>query len=220
MGVTLHYRGTLDDPRRLPVLCDELADVAQAMGWTAVRIDDDDDGPLDARLNHDSDGARIEGNVGLKGIVLTPDDGSESLWFCFDRDGQLRSLLGQVLLLDGTLKPEESWAFTKTQFSSPERHVWIVGLLRYVQKHYVANLDVRDDGGYWDTGDLTELRRRMDLINAKIGEMAAALSSPRFAALAGQSAEDIVAAIEQVARRLHNPADAAKPPDDPPNRTL
>jgi hypothetical protein len=84
----------------------------------------------------------------LKGVVLTPDDGSESLWFCFDREGQLRSLLGQVLILDGTLKPEESWAFTKTQFSSPERHVWIVGLLRYVQKHYVSNLEVRDEGGY------------------------------------------------------------------------
>ncbi len=218
MGVTLHYRGTLDDSRRLPVLCDELADVARAMGWSTARIDDDYNAPLDAHLNHDSGGAHIEGNVGLKGIVLTPDDGSESLWFCFDRDGQLRSLLGQVLILDGTLKPEESWAFTKTQFSSPERHVWIVGLLRYVQKHYVSNLNVRDDGGYWDTGDLTELRRRMDLIHEKIGEMTAALSSPRFAALAGQSPEEIVAAIEKLARDLHKPSAAENPPNDPENR--
>lgn len=219
MGVTLHYRGTLDDPARLPSLCAELADVAQAMGWTAVRIDDDYEAPLDARLNHDSGGARIEGNVGLKGIVLTPDDGSESLWFCFDREGQLRSLLGQVLILDGTLKPEESWTFTKTQFSSPERHVWIVGLLRYVQKHYVANLDVRDDGGYWDTGDLTELRRRMDLINGALADMTTALSSPRFDALAGQSADDIVAAIEKLAHELHKPPADANPPGMNPRAT-
>ncbi|HRT05366.1 MAG TPA: hypothetical protein P5204_06670 [Kiritimatiellia bacterium] len=218
MGVTLHYRGTLDHPDRLPDLCDELADVAQAMGWSAVRIDDDYDDPLDARLNHDSSGARIDGNVGLKGVVLTPDDGSESLWFCFDREGQLRSLLGQVLILDGTLKPEESWAFTKTQFSSPERHVWIVGLLRYVQKHYVSNLEVRDEGGYWDTGDLAELRRRMDLINGMIADMTTALSSPRFAALAGQSDEDVVAAIEKLAQDLHKPPADANPPDQPDRR--
>ena len=57
MGVTLHYRGTLDDLNRLPALRAELADVAQAMGWSAVRIDDDYDAPLDARQNHDSAGA-------------------------------------------------------------------------------------------------------------------------------------------------------------------
>ena len=218
MGVTLHYRGTLDDPGRLPALCDELADVARAMGWSAVRIDDDYDAPLDARLNHDSSGARIDGNVGLKGIVLTPDDGSESLWFCFDREGQLRSLLGQILILDGTLKPEKSWAFTKTQFSSPERHVWIVGLLRYVQKRYVSDLEVRDDGGYWDTGDLAELRRRMNLIHGMIADMTTALSAPRFAHLAGQSAEDVVAAIERLAQELHRPSADANPSDNPDRR--
>lgn len=31
MGVTLHYRGTLDDLGQLPALCDELADIAQDM---------------------------------------------------------------------------------------------------------------------------------------------------------------------------------------------
>ena len=218
MGVTLHYRGTLDDPGRLPALCAELADIAQAMGWTAARIDDDYDAPLDARLNHESGGASIEGSASLKGIVLAPTDGSEPLWFCFDRAGQLRSLLGQVLILDGTLKSAESWASTKTQFSSPERHVWLVGLLRYVRKHFISNLEVHDDGGYWDTDNLTELRRRMNLIDAKIAGMTAAFSSPRFADLAGKSAEDIVAAIEKLVRDLHKSSDAAKPPSDPEHR--
>jgi hypothetical protein len=214
MGVTLHYRGSLDDPRRLPALCDELDGIAQAMGWTSTRIDDDYIAPADARLSHESGSANIEGNTGLKGIVLAPDDGCESLWFCFDRAGQLRSLLGQVLILDGTLKPEESWASTKTQFSSPERHVWLVGLLRYVQKHFISNLEVHDDGGYWDTGDLAELRRRMNLINAKIGELSAAFSSSRFADLAGQSTEEIVAAIENLVRELHEKLDGMPPPDN------
>lgn len=214
MGVTLHYRGTLDDPRRLPALCDELADVAQAMGWTSIRIDDDYTAPANARLSHESGGANIKGNAGLKGIALAPDDGSESLWFCFDREGQLRSLLGQILVLDGTLKPEESWASTKTQFASPERHVWLVGLLRYVKNHYVSNLEVHDDGGYWDTGDRAELCRRMDLIRSKIASMTAALHSPRFAQLSGMSAEEVAAAIEQLARELHESPGAVDSSDD------
>lgn len=214
MGVTLHYRGTLDDPRRLPALCDELADIAQAMGWTTTRIEDDYDALADARLTHQADQASIEGNSGLRGIVLSPDVDGEPLWFCFDHFGQLRSLVGQALLLDGTLKPAETWAFTKTQFSSPERHVWIAGLLRYVKKHYVSNLEVLDDGGYWDTGDRAELCRRMNLINEKIAGMTAAFSSPRFADLAGQSAEEIAAAIEQLVRQMHEPSDAVNPQDD------
>ena len=215
MGVTLHYRGTLNDPGRLLALCDELMGIAQAMGWTTTRIDDDYHAPVDARLEHKARGAIIEGNTGLKGIILAPNNECESLWFCFDREGRLRSLLGQILIRDGILKSDESWAFTKTQFSSPEQHVWIVGLLRYLKKHYLANLEVRDDGGYWDTGDLPELRRRMDLLNRKIVGMAAALSSPPFAGLAGQSAAEIVKAIEKIARELHERQCPANPPNEP-----
>ena len=72
MGVTLHYRGTLNDPGRLLALCDELMGIAQAMGWTTTRIDDDYHAPVDARLEHKARGAIIEGNTGLKGIVLAP----------------------------------------------------------------------------------------------------------------------------------------------------
>ena len=53
----------------------------------------------------------------------------------------------------------------------------------------------------------------MHLINAKISEMSAAFSSPRFAKLAGQSTEEIVAAIENLVRELHQKPDGMPPPD-------
>jgi hypothetical protein len=218
MGVTLHYRGTLDDLGRLPALCDELADIAQSMGWETFRFDDDFNAPVDAHLEHRDGGASIEGNLGLKGICLSPGDGCETLWFCFDRDGNLRTPMGQILLLDGTIPLEETWAFTKTQFASPELHMWIVGLLKHLKKHYIANLEVRDEGGYWETGDEAELRRLMNFIQGKIASMSQALQSPRFAHLKGKSAEEIAAAIEQLARRLHDPNGAVNPPDGPDAR--
>jgi len=44
MGVTIHYRGVLDEPERIRDLQRELADMAQSMGWEhrllTVRIAD------------------------------------------------------------------------------------------------------------------------------------------------------------------------------------
>ena len=62
MGVTIHYRGRLDDIKKLPVLCDEMIDIAKVMGWKYARLDDDWSITVDAKL----DGNEITGNLGLK----------------------------------------------------------------------------------------------------------------------------------------------------------
>ena len=47
----------------------------------------------------------------------------------------------------------EAWVSVKTQFDSPDTHIWIIGLLKYLKKRYIANLEVRDEGEYWETGN-------------------------------------------------------------------
>ena len=89
MGVSIHYRGRLDDVGQLAVLCEELADIAAAMGWQSTRLDDDWGQPADARLRGSPSGAHIDGHLGLKGIQITG-AGAESLSFFFDREGNLR----------------------------------------------------------------------------------------------------------------------------------
>ncbi|MBL0927986.1 MAG: hypothetical protein IBJ11_10105 [Phycisphaerales bacterium] len=42
--------------------------------------------------------------------------------------------------------------FVKTQFAPPEVHIETIGLLRAVEP-YTAELEVEDEGGYWDTDD-------------------------------------------------------------------
>lgn len=198
MGVSIHYRGRLDDVGQLANLCEELADIAAAMGWETTRLDDDWERPADARLRFTPAGAQIDGHLGLKGILMMPDVEAESLSFLFDREGNLRSLMDVISILDGTLKPEEAWVSVKTQFASPELHVWIIGLLKYVKRRYVSDLQVSDEGQYWETGDIRILREKMNLIGVKIEQISAKLSSARFGDVSGLSADEIASRIEQL----------------------
>ncbi len=197
MGITIHYRGRLNEVGQLGKLCAELADIAQAMGWEMTRLDDDWDRPANARLHHTNTGAHIDGHLGLKGIVLTPDVETESLSFLFDREGNLRSMIDMVSILDGTLKPEEAWVFVKTQFAPPEVHVWIIGLLKYLKKHYLADLQVSDEGEYWETGDIHLLRKKMTFLGRKIEQLSQDLSAIHLGDVSGLSAEQIALRIEQ-----------------------
>jgi hypothetical protein len=79
MGVTIHYRGRLNDIGQLARLCDEMADIARAMGWETTRLDDDWERPPDARLRFTSEGAQIDGHLGLKGILIRPNVEAEEI---------------------------------------------------------------------------------------------------------------------------------------------
>jgi len=126
-----------------------------------------------------------------------PGPKAESLSFFFDREGNLRSPMDMVSILDGTLDPEHAWVSVKTQFASPEVHVWIVGLLKYLRKRYVSDLQVSDEGEYWETGDMRVLKEKMDLIDKKLEHITGELSSGRLGDMSGLSAEQIASRIEQ-----------------------
>lgn len=197
MGMSIHYRGRLDDVRRLPTLCDELTDIASTMNWPSATLDDDWFRSPDAKLGGTGSG-RIEGHLGLKGVQITPHSGSEPLILFFDKEGDLRSPMTMLLILDGVLKPEEAWISMKTQFSGPDTHVWVVGLLKYLKRRYISNLEVSDESKYWETGNRQELEEKMALINAKLELISTALSSERFGDMTGLSAEEIASKIEQL----------------------
>ena len=198
MGVSIHYRGRLDDVGQLARLCEELVDIAAAMGWRSTSLDDDWGQAANARLRITSAGASIDGHLGLKGVQITPEADAESLSFFFDWEGNLRCPVSMGLILNGTLKPEEAWVSVKTQFASPEIHVWIVGLLKYLKKRYISDLQVSDEGEYWETGDIRILKEKMDLIGAKLDHISCELSSARLSDVSGLSAEQIASKIEQL----------------------
>ena len=198
MGVSIHYRGRLDDVAQISALSEELADIADAMGWQSTRLEDDWGEPANARLRGSRNGGQIDGHLGLKGVQITPAPKGESLSFFLDREGALRSPMSVLSILDGTLEPEQAWVSVKTQFASPGVHVWIIGLLKYLKKRYISDLEVSDEGEYWETGDVDALREKMDLIGEKLECISSELSSSRFGDVTGLSADQISSRIEQL----------------------
>lgn len=196
MGVTIHYRGTIDEPERIRDLQRELADIAKSMGWEHSLLDDDWTVPPNAVLVHEQGSATIKGHLGLKGISILPGGGGEALSFFVDADGRLRSIMDMILQCEGRTTPDNAWVSMKTQFLTPDVHVWIVGLLKYIQKRYFSNLEVNDEGGFWETGDRAALEAKMRLLNEKMDELAMDLKAESLGDLSGLSAEDIASRIE------------------------
>jgi hypothetical protein len=195
MGVSIHYRGRLDDSAQLAHLRDEVSDIARTMGWPSTTLDDDWAIPPNASL--DSAGV-VHGHLGLKGVQITPHPDSETLCLFFDRNGYLRSPMTMLLILDGTLEPETAWVPIKTQFSNPDTHVWVIGLLKYLKKRYVSDLEVSDESRYWDTGNRQELEQNMALLNDKLQHLSNAVTSNRMGDLTDLSADEIASRIEQL----------------------
>jgi hypothetical protein len=205
MGVTIHYRGTIDDPKRVGDLQRELTDIAESIGWKSQTLDDDWAIPPRANLVHTDVRATIIGHLGLKGIDLIPDGKGEPVSFLFDATGHLCSVMSMILICEGQLAPDEAWVSVKTQFLSPDAHIWIVGLLKYLKKRYLPNLEVRDEGDYWETGDRAALEAKMRFLNEKMAWLSGELKSARFAHLTGLSADDIASRIEDFLREDNAP---------------
>ena len=207
MGVTIHYRGKLDDPGRVENLRLELADIAKSMGWKWQTLDDDWAIPPGGSMVHSDGRATIKGHLGLKGITVTPDGPAESLDFLFDANGRLTSAINVILEGEGRITQDQASNSVKTQFLSPDVHIWIIGLLKYLKRTYMSNLEVSDEGGYWEAGDRDALVAKINLLNEKMAWLTRELTSKRFADLAGLSADDIASRIEQFLRQRRSRAD-------------
>ena len=196
MGVSIHYRGRLDNKDRLPALRNTLVGFASSMGWQCRILDEDWNLPANAVLEHRGETAEIKGHLGLKGIQLKPPGESEPLDFFFDSGGNLLSPMNIVLIQDGVLALDDAWISVKTQFMSPQMHVLIIGLLKYIKEHHLPNLEVRDEGEYWETGDYRNLEEKMRVIGNKLDYLSRELSSDYFGDSGSPSADEIAARIE------------------------
>jgi hypothetical protein len=198
MGVSIHYRGRLDNTEQLPGLREKLMGIASTFGWQYRVLDDDWSIPANAVLEHSGKTAEIKGHLGLKGIQLKPPGESEVLSFFFDSKGYLLSPMNVILIQEGALALDDAWISVKTQFLSSEMHVMLIGLLKYIKEHHLPNLEVKDEGEYWETGNYQILEDRMRLIEGKIDYLSRELSSRYLGDMGGLSADEIAARIERL----------------------
>jgi len=201
MGITIHYRGKIDDIEKISKLVEDLEDFAIELGWESQRIDEDWSKPNTAAVSIEGDLARITGHAPLKGIILSPHKYCEPLAFTFNPDGYLIGFMGMTLIAEGKSTPEESVMGTKTQFAPIEVHITIIKLSQYIKKRYIPNLEVVDDGGYWETGDMTELKQRQGTIERAMDTLEDELSKIPREKVDNKSPGDIADMIEKLIRK-------------------
>lgn len=182
MGITIHYKGKLNSADDIDSFCEEMEDITKSMGWIHTVIDKFDKND----------------KTPVKGIIIQPHPKSESLQLITDQQGNLRNAFAIEFAGDDS---ELTYLnFIKTQFAPVEIHIAVIKLLKYIQQKYISNLDVYDEGDYWQTGDEKILKRKIDFLNGAINQLAEVLNSIEFDK--DSSPESIVEKIEEVLKNM------------------
>ncbi len=164
MKVTLRYGGTLDDPAGLPRLREDFQDIAAAHSWPVDLLDRGEGRPTGPGR-----GVTLAPPLALAGLKVFVHPQTDPLWLTFDEAGVL-TRLGDFGPGEPTSPPQgrrlgrllQSSASMQTSIGGSELHRTVVGLLDYLKRAYMSDLDVSDDAGYWLDRDDAALRRRMD----------------------------------------------------------
>jgi hypothetical protein len=198
MGVTISYRGSLADLDRVEDFEDRVLDLALELGGHA-RV---------WRSFKDDDPRRI-----VRGVMLELYPGQETTSLLISPEGWLINLFEIEDAENGRLT-EPPWCFVKTQFGPIEGHVALVELLTALQREFFPNLEVSDEGRYWETRDLAVLRKKMEYVQSAIDGLAGGLRRHGLTAEAAEDPEILLTRITRVAQMVQRTL--GRPAEHPP----
>ena len=159
MSVTLRYSGTLKDLALLPRLREEFLDIAATNGWPVDVLE-----RPQAPKGRPAGGRLLAPPLAVEGLKLVIHPQTDPLWLTFDEQGALTRLdpypLGGSGHRFGFL--QQAQASMQTSIGGAELHRTVVGLLDYLKRSYLPDLQVMDDSGYWASRDDAALERLMD----------------------------------------------------------
>ena len=187
MGVTIHYRGSLADLSRVEDFEDRVIDLALAVGGN----------PRLWRSADECDPSRM-----VRGLIVDLAPGQETTSLLISPEGWFVGLMEIEDAEKGVLK-EPPWCWVKTQFGSIEGHVALVELLAGIKNEFAPNLEVMDEGDYWERRDLDRLRQKLTFIQHAIDALADALENDRLSPEAREDPEILATRIERLARKVH-----------------
>ena len=199
MGITLHYRGTVADLSQVEDMEDRLVDLALDFGGQA-------------RIWRSHSRERPERVV--RGVILSLSPGHESLSLLVTPEGWLVGLFEIKDAEEGRLTETPPWCFCKTQFGSVEAHVAAVEVLTALKAKFIPDLEVLDDGDYWETRDLLRLREKFAFLNSAIRALKEGLQTYGMSPEAAEDPEIVAKRVERIAAMVH--ARLKRPSEHPP----
>lgn len=187
MGITIHYRGRLADLTRVEDFENRVLDFAREVGGEG-RI---------WRSHSDETESRL-----VRGAILNLAPGMESTSLLVSPEGWIIGLMDIEDAENGRLT-EPPWCFTKTQFGPVDGHVALVEMFAALKGEFLADLEISDEGGYWETRDLAELIRLRGFLQDAMQSLQEGLETHGLSREAAEDPEILARHIERVADRVH-----------------
>jgi hypothetical protein len=169
MGLSFHYTGSLKKDASANELIDEVKDIAEILNWKYQVLDTDF--PEVELID-----GKVDGN--LYGICFAPEN-CEPVFLTFLSNRKLCSPinLDEFHLPVEQVSDDAYLIFTKTQFAGPDAHMAVMNVLKHLGNKYLEELNVTDEGQYWETDDETLLRNTFKRYSALIDGFASALET-------------------------------------------
>jgi hypothetical protein len=198
MSITIFSTGSIDSIDYIPALIADIKEIADEHQWNHHIIDDDFDGERDATVTRPEPGAPgviIRGSLGLKGIIVTI-AGAEPFSILFDRSGVLTDIFQQLIWIESK---ERGGRFTscKTQFADIESHIRIIEVLDFLKQKYIPDLEVNDEGAYWEKRDRRILAEKRIYLGHCLRHVEKVIAKIDFSEEDRNDAETISSKIEE-----------------------
>ncbi|MFM9962010.1 MAG: hypothetical protein ACKV2Q_12385 [Planctomycetaceae bacterium] len=198
MGITIHYRGQFADLDRVEDFEDRVLDLVldlrgKAEVWRSTASDDP------SRM--------------VRGLLVNLEPGQETLSLLISPEGWLITPF-QIEEAEQRELTEPPWCFCKTQFGSLTGHVAVAELLAAIRKEFVPNLEVSDEGGYWETRDVAEVARKKSFLDRAITEFTSALEQHGLTNEAAEDTNILLTRIERIAAKVQRTI--GRPSEHPP----
>lgn len=187
MGITVHYRGSIEDPDRVEDLEDRVVDCGLQVG-SFVRI-------WRSFVSGECAGF-------LRGVLLDLAPGQETTSLLLSPEGFLVPHW-EIEVTERDRRSEPPWCFVQTHFGSMEGHVQLIELLAAIKDEFLPNLEIIDEGGYWPTRNLREFVPTFQEVQSSIAGLTASLERM---GISGEATEDpgiIASRLERVAQQVH-----------------
>ncbi|MDA1055493.1 MAG: hypothetical protein O3C40_34265 [Planctomycetota bacterium] len=186
MGVTIHYRGTMDDVSLVEEMEDRVVDLALALGGRATVW----------RSFADDDPSRA-----IRGLMLEMAPGQETMSLLVSPEGHLINLF-EIEQAEKQPLAEPPYCFVKTQFGSAQGHIAIVYLLDALKARYFSNLDVNDESEFYEHRDPRILSQKIKQFGDALRSLGKELQEYGLSEEAAEDPDILATRVERVARLI------------------
>ncbi len=190
MGLAIHYQGSIRHYSLINELTEEVEDICNSLHWKYYVWGKERSADNPALVNTKSLSYTHED---IRGISVSLQE-CEPLFITFLPNGALCSPL--KLMYNDPVRNDLmiEVIHTKTQFAGPDTHIALLKLLRYLKNKYFTELEVNDEGLYWETQDEKILLSQFAKYNYLLEMVTEALSD--FKAKPGETATSLADRLE------------------------